>query len=335
MRIGVLGAGSMGGMHAQLLGGLPDVSEVLVVDTDPARAAAAAENAGGRAVSHSEALDQADALVIATPAGLHADAVEAALGRGLPVLCEKPLTDDMASSAALVQRVEAAGAHVEMGFQRRHDPGFVAARRQVANGSTGRIHLLRLTAFDPRVVDRPPESWPAGEIAPLFLHSSVHDFDFVRWISGQEVLALTVDGTRRDETRPADARGIETVVVSMRLSGGTLAMLEATWLHPSGYDIRAELVAEHAHLSVGLSPRTPAQHLDWTDPHDAWTGYLERFEVAYRAELISFLAAVRGERRPASAARDGLEALRIGVAATRSYAERRPIEMAEIPYGAV
>lgn len=335
MRIGVFGAGSMGGMHAQLLGGLPDVSEVLVVDTDPARAAAAAENAGGRAVSHDEALEQADALVIATPAGLHAAAVEAAIERGLPVLCEKPLTDDIASAAALMERVEAADAHVEMGFQRRHDPGFVAARQQVADGSTGRIHLLRLTAFDPLVADHPPESWPAGDIAPLFLDSSVHDFDFVRWMSGQEVVELTVNGTRRDEARPIDVRGVETAVVSMRLSGGTLAVLEATWLHPSGYDVRAELVAEHAHLSMGLSPRTPARHLDWTDARDAWTGYLDRFEAAYRAELIAFLAAVRGERPPASAARDGLQALRIAVAATRSYAERRPIDMAEILYGTV
>jgi myo-inositol 2-dehydrogenase / D-chiro-inositol 1-dehydrogenase len=327
MRVAVIGAGSMGGMHSQLLGGMPDV-EVLVVDADASRAAGVASNSGGRAVTEAQALDEADAVVVATPAFLHADQVEAAVARGLPVLCEKPLTEDLASSIALVELVERAGAHVQVGFQRRHDPGFMAARK--ALGDAGRIHLLRLTAFDPRVVDRTAESWGDGEAAPIFLHSSVHDFDFVRWMSGSEVTEVTVDGSRRDGSRPHDVRGVETAAVSMRLESGALAVLEATWLHPGGYDTRVEIVADRAHLTAGLSPRTPARHLDWTVASDAWTGYLERFEEAYRAELIAFLAAARGECPPASTARDGLEALRIAVAATRAYVERRTVSLSEV-----
>jgi myo-inositol 2-dehydrogenase/D-chiro-inositol 1-dehydrogenase len=317
----------MGGMHSQLLGGMPDV-EVLTVDADASRAAAVASNAGGRAVSEAQALDEADAVVVATPASLHVAPVEAAVERRLPVLCEKPLTEDLASSNALVELVERAGAHVQVGFQRRHDPGFMAARDAVADA--GRIHLLRLTAFDPRVVDRTAESWGDGEAAPIFLHSSVHDFDFVRWMSGSEVTEVSVAGSRRDGSRPDDVRGVETAAVTMRLASGALAVLEATWLHPSGYDTRVEVIAERAHVTAGLSPRTPAWHFDWTVASDAWTGYLERFEDAYRVELVAFLAAVRGESAPASTARDGLEALRIAVAATRAYVERRTVSLAEV-----
>lgn len=332
MRVAVIGAGSMGGMHSQLLGGLPDV-EVLVVDADASRAAAVASSAGGRAMTETEALDVADAVVVATPASLHAPLVEAAVARGLPALCEKPLTEELESSAALVELVERAGAHVEVGFQRRHDPGFVAARQAI--GGAGRIHLLRLTAFDPRVPDRTAESWGRGSAAPIFLHSSVHDFDFGRWMSGSEVAEVSVEGSRRDGSRPADVRDVETAIVTMRLENGTLAVLEATWLHPSGYDVRVEVLADRAHVTAGLSPRTPALHVDWTDPSDTWGWYLERFEVAYRKELEAFLAAARGECPPASRARDGLEALRIAVAATRAYVERRPVSLAEIPYGTV
>ena len=106
---------------------------------------------GGRSLEHDPALDQADAVVIATPAHLHAMTVEAAIARGIPALCEKPLTDDATTSAELVARVERASAHVEVGFHRRHDPAYAEARRRVADGSVGRLHLLRLTAFDPRV----------------------------------------------------------------------------------------------------------------------------------------------------------------------------------------
>jgi len=331
VRVAVIGAGSMGGMHALLLGGMDGVDEVLVVDADAERAAMAAAAAGGRAVELNAALSEADAIVVATPAHAHAEAVDAAMDRGLPVLCEKPLTDDLASSLELTRRVEASGAHVEMGFQRRHDAGFTAGRLAVADGSAGRIHLLRLTAFDPRSPGLMASAWPESEVAPLFLHSSIHDFDFVRWLSGEEVVEVSADGSRRDDARPEDPRGIETAVVTMRLAGGGIAVLEASWLHPNGYDIRAELLADAAHLTMGLSERTPARHLDWTPSVSAWTGYLERFEAAYRAELVAFLVACRGERPAASSARDGLEAMRIAVAATRAYSERRPVAIDEIP----
>jgi myo-inositol 2-dehydrogenase/D-chiro-inositol 1-dehydrogenase len=334
MRVAVIGAGSMGGKHAELLAGLPEVKEVLVVDTDAARAAAVAASIGpsGRAVDEGEAY-AADAVVVATPAPLHEAAVRTAVERDVPVLCEKPLTETLGTARALCEAVERAGAHVQMGFQRRHDPGFVAAREAIATGAAGKVHLLRLTAFDPLVPPRAASDWPEGEAAPIFLHSSIHDFDFARWLTGSEVVELTADGSRRDDPRPDDPRGLETAVVTMRHADGALTVLEATWLHPGGYDIRAELVAERAHLTMGLSPRTPARHHDWAgdgEPPAGWTGYLERFEPAYRAELIAFLAAVRGESPPTSSARDGLEALRIAVAATRAYRERRAVSPSEV-----
>lgn len=336
MRVAVIGAGSMGGMHASLLGAMDEVDELLVVDPDTRRAATVAAAAGGRAVSMEQALDLADAMVVATPAAIHAEAVEMAIAHGLPVLCEKPLTDALPSSVELTARVEGTGAHVEMGFQRRHDLGFAAARQVVADGTAGRIHLLRMTAFDPRGPERAISHWPKGDAAPVFLHSSVHDFDFLRWLTGEEVVEVSADGSGRGDSRPSDPRGIETAVVSMRLSGGGMAVLEASWLHPSGYDTRAELLADRAHLTMGLSVRSPARHLDWVQPDDAegppaWSGYLERFEPAYRAELTAFLAACRGERPPSSTARDGLEAMRIAVAATRAYCERRAVSLDEVP----
>ena len=336
MRVAVIGTGSMGGRHAQLLAGMPGVDEVMVVDAIPSRAEAVARDTGARVMEHDAALDAADAVVVATPAHLHASTVEGAIARGLATLCEKPLTDELDSSAALVASVEAAGAHVEVGFHRRHDPAYVDGRERVADGAAGRIHLLRLTAFDPRVTPRPIGEWTPGETAPLFLHSSIHDFDFVRWISGQEVVELTADGSGRDDPRPADARGVESATVSMRLSGGTLAVLEATWLHPAGYDSRVELVADRAHLSMGQSDRTPTEHLPSEDApaREPWSGYLDRFADAYRAELSAFVAAARGERPPASTARDGLEAHRIAIAATLAYVERRIVRLDEIRHRA-
>ena len=323
----------MGAEHASLLAEMREVIEVLVVDADAPRAEAVAAKVGGRAATLEEALDGADAAIVATPADMHAAIVDAALARGLPVLCEKPLTHDLPSSIELTRRVEAAGALVLLGFQRRHDPGYAAARAAVVDGTVGRIRLLHLTASDPRGAGRAASKWPQGDAAPIFLHSSIHDFDFARWMSGEEVIEVSAEGSGRHDPRPADPRGLETAVVTMRLESGALAVLEATWLHPTGYDNRVEVIGDNGHVTVGLSDRTPARHLEWpgSDDAHAWTGYVERFEPAYRAELVAFLAACRGERPPASTVRDGLEAMRIAVAATRAYSERRPVALSEIP----
>ena len=329
MKVAVVGAGGMGGAHADLLSAMDEVDGLYVVDADADRADEVAQRTGGTAVTFDAAMELADAIVIATPPELHRAEVEAALDAGLHVLCEKPLTDTLGSSIGLTERIEAEGAHVEVGFQRRHDAGYLAAREAAG---AGRIHLVRLTAHDPLVTALPPPTGPAPEVAPPFRDSSIHDFDMVRWLSGQEVVDVYVEAGRRDGDRPDDPRLIESAVISMRLSGGSLAVLDCSWLHPSGYDNRIELLTETAAVTGGLSPRTPSHHADWpTEPAEPWSGYRERYEPAYRAELEAFLACCRGVRPPISSARDGLEAMRIAVAATRSHVERRRVALDEIP----
>jgi len=329
MKVAVIGAGSMGGMHADLLGAMDEVDGLFVVDADASRADEVATRNRGTAVSFDDAVARADAIVIATPPELHRSAVDPALDAGLHVLCEKPLTDSLASTIELTERVERDGAHLEVGFQRRHDAGYLAARKAAGEG---RIHMVRLTAHDPLVPLREATPGPPPEVAGSFRDSSIHDFDMARWLSGQEVREVFVQAGRRDGSRPDDPREIETAVISMRLSGGSLAVLDQSWLHPTGYDNRIELISETAAVTGGLSPRTPSWHADWPlDQPQTWNGFLDRYEDAYRAELRAFLACCRGEREPTSSARDGLEAMRIAVAATRSHVEHRPVSLEEIP----
>jgi myo-inositol 2-dehydrogenase/D-chiro-inositol 1-dehydrogenase len=330
MRVAVLGTGIMGGLHAELLAASAEIDEVLVADLDPERAAAVARAAGGRAIDPREVWAAADALVVATPSEAHAAAVEAAVRAGMPVMCEKPLAGTLAEAIRLTELVESTGAAVQLGFQRRFDAGFAEARRLVASGELGRLHFLRLTARDPRI-EPDVRGDDELETAGMFLHSSVHDFDMARWLSGQEVDELTAIATRRDDAYPA-VSDLEIAVVTMRLSDGTLAVLEATLLDPAGYDTRAELIGERDSAAVGLGPRTPIRRLDPAlRPAQAWDHYLVRFRDAYAAELAAFLAVVRGERAAPVTARDGLEAMRIAVAATTSVRERRAVALAEIP----
>lgn len=332
MRVAVLGTGTMGRLHAELLAGKPGVSELLVADVDAARARAAAQAAGARPVDPGAVVEQADAIVIATPPEAHGAALQAAVEAGIPALCEKPLSATLADTIRLVELVEARGATVQVGFQRRFDAGFAGARRLRLDGALGRIHLLRLAAHDPVQAPREGVDPPGLDAAPLFLGSSVHDYDVARWLTGQEVVEVHAEAAGRDEPSPAALSRIETAVVTLRLSAGALAVVDSTLLNPAGYDIRGEIVGSLDSAAIGLGPRTPMRRLDppWR-PGAAWGHYLERFRDAYDAELGTFLAVARGERASPCTARDGLEAARIAVAATWSYLERRRVRLEEVP----
>lgn len=330
MRIALIGAGRIGQLHGRLLAAQPGVDEVIVTDVDAARSTATATEVGGRAVpTVEEALGGADAAVIAASTDAHGRLVIAAADRGLPVFCEKPLAFDLPETRAVVEHVERLGVPVQVGFQRRFDPGFVAARRMVEAGELGTVYLVRLVAHDH---EPPPDAYiPVS--GGLFRDSSIHDFDALRWVTGQEVEEVYADGSVRGFEVFARHDDVDTGAVILRLADGTLAVLGQTRHDPRGYDIRMEVVGSRDSVAVGLSGRTPLHSLEPAGPAfagPAWTSFLARFEEAYRRELLAFLEVARGELASPCTAHDALEAMRVSVAATLSRKEHRPVRLAEV-----
>ncbi len=330
MKIALIGAGRIGQLHGRLLAAQPGVDRLIVADIDAARARATAEVAGGTvAGSVDEALDGADAVVVAASTDAHARLVHAAADRRLPVFCEKPLAFDLAETREVVEHVERAGIAVQVGFQRRFDPAYREARRMVETGELGTVYLVRLIAHD----HQPPPDEYIPVSGGLFRDSSIHDFDALRWVTGHEVVELYADGSVRGFEVFARNGDVDTAAVVLRLDDGTLAVLGQTRHDPRGYDIRMEIVGSRDSVSVGLADRTPLRSLEAagpTFPGPAWTTFLTRFEEAYRAELLEFLRVARGEVPSPCSARDGLEAMRISVAATRSRVEHRPVRLEEV-----
>jgi myo-inositol 2-dehydrogenase/D-chiro-inositol 1-dehydrogenase len=330
MKIALLGAGRIGQLHGRLVAGQPDVTEVIVADTDPGRAREAADATGGRiAGGAEEALDAADAAIITATTDAHPGLVALALDRHLPVFCEKPLALELDITIELVERIERASAVFQLGFQRRFDPAYVEARRLVETGELGRVYLVRLIAHDH---EPPPDAYiPVS--GGLFRDSSIHDFDALRWVTGVEVEELYAAGSVLGFPIFERYDDVDTGAVILRMTDGTLAVLGQTRHDPRGYDIRMEIVGSGDAVTVGLGANTPLRSLEADAPPmpgPAWTTFLTRFEPAYRAELLTFLRVARGEIPSPCTARDGLEAMRISVAATRSRIENRPVRLAEI-----
>jgi len=329
MRIALLGAGRIGAMHAGLLAELVDPASLVVADVDSDRARVVAETLRAGTSSVDEAIASADALVIAASSTAHAPLIRAGLERGIPIFCEKPLAPDLAETQRLVDEIESAGVPFQLGFQRRFDAGYREARRMIEADELGRLYVLRLAGHDP---EPPHESYiPAS--GGLFQDFSVHDFDVTRWLTGQEFVEVYADGDVLGFPVFAKYGDVDTAVATMRLSGGTRAVLTTTRHDPLGYDIRTEIFGSCDSVSVGLGPQTPMRSLEPGVPPPAgpaWSMFIDRFTDAYRAELRAFVKVVRGEEQSACTARDGLEALRVAVAATRSLREHRPVMVAEV-----
>jgi myo-inositol 2-dehydrogenase / D-chiro-inositol 1-dehydrogenase len=329
VKIALLGAGRIGQLHGKLVGSEPDV-EVVVHDVDAGRARAAADAIGGTvAPSLDAALGAADATLIAASTNAHATLVRAAVDAGLPTFCEKPLAFDLEDTVELVERIEAAGVPVQVGFQRRFDPAYVEARRLVESGDLGTVYLVRLIAHDH---EPPPDAYiPVS--GGLFRDSSIHDFDALRWVTDQEVVEVYAAGSVRGFPVFARHDDVDTGAAILTLADGTLGVLGQTRHDPLGYDIRMEIVGSLDSVAVGLGACTPLRSLEPDAPPmpgPAWTTFLTRFETAYRLELLAFLQVARGERSSPCTARDALQAMRISVAAGRSRAEHRPVRLEEI-----
>jgi myo-inositol 2-dehydrogenase/D-chiro-inositol 1-dehydrogenase len=267
--------------------------------------------------------------VVAAATSAHAELVVSAARRGIPAFCEKPVAPDVAGTRAVLAEVAAAGTVLQVGFQRRFDAGYRAARDAVAAGELGRIYTIRMVGADR---EPPPEHYLPTS-GGIFRDLHIHDFDALRWVTGREVTEVYAAGANQPGSAFARCGDYETTGALLRLDDGTLATLAGSRSNPAGYDIRMELAGAGGTVVIGLDERTPVRSaqpaVPWpADP--AYTGFLDRFAAAYTAELGAFLEVVQGHRPNPCDGAEALEALYVAEAAQLSADEHRPVAVAEV-----
>ncbi|MEU9382287.1 Gfo/Idh/MocA family oxidoreductase [Streptomyces sp. NPDC048279] len=332
MRIGVIGTGRIGTIHANTLSRHREVGSLILSDVDPARAQDLAHRLGETAAPGADEIFKwgVDAVVITTATSAHADLIGRAARSGLPVFCEKPVALDLPGTLHALAEVEKAGTVLQMGFQRRFDKGYAGAREAVRSGRLGRLHTVRALTSDQS--PPPPEWLPLS--GGLFRDTLIHDFDVLRWVTGREVVDVYATGSDAGPAMFREAGDVDTGAALLTLDDGMLATATATRLNGAGYDVRMELSGERDTVVVGLDDRTPVASTEPTGPPPAdkpWPGFLERFGPAYEAELCAFVDVVRGGLANPCDGREALQALRIAEACEVSRHERRPVALAEIP----
>jgi myo-inositol 2-dehydrogenase / D-chiro-inositol 1-dehydrogenase len=289
LRVGVVGAGVMGLDHvARLAHRVSGARVSAIIEPDAGRSAAAVDAApGARAFSRIEdALDAGavDAVLVATPGPFHEPVLVPVLEAGLPVLCEKPLTPDSASSErilALEQTLDRP--HVQLGFMRRFDTEYRQLRELVESGDAGELLALRGVHRNPSVAD-------AYTQRMLITDSVVHEFDVLPWVAGSSVAAVEVRHMKRNPTSPAHLR--EPILVLIELANGVLVDVEMNVSARFGYQVATEAVFESGVARIGQ----PAGLQRWSAgavavaEHQSFT---TRFAAAYDAQVQSWVDAVR------------------------------------------
>lgn len=255
MRIGLIGTGRIGSFHAGVLSRHPSVDALVVTDTDPVRAAAVADRTGASAVGSAAEVFGAgvDAVVIASATAAHAELIVRAARAGLPAFCEKPVALDLAGTLDALRATQGAGSVLQLGFMRRFDAGYMAARAAVRGGALGRLHTVRTVTSDPA----PPPAAYLPLSGGLYRDCLIHDFDMVRWVTGREVTRVYATGSDGGPPMFREAGDVDTAAALLTLDDGTLVTATATRCNGAGYDVRMELAGELDQIAVGLDDRTP------------------------------------------------------------------------------
>ena len=329
LRIGVVGIGRIGALHFETLARLDGVS-LSLSDADPIRAAEVAGPLGAATAVTPEVLleNGVDALVIATSTQSHVPLLRLAAAAGVPAFCEKPVALELAALAEVSDAVAAAGITVQVGFQRRFDPGFRAARDAVVSGALGTLLLVRAATHDPAP---PPEAYIATS-GGIFRDLNIHDFDAIRYVTGEEIVEVYADGAVRETDWFARHNDVDAAVAAIRLSGGGLGIVSGARHDSLGYDVRLELFGAADSIVVGLDSRSPLRSVEPAAEQGGlgYRNFLERFEQAYREELAVFVETVRSGGESACSLDDARAALSVALAADRSRQERRPVRPEQV-----
>ncbi|PSL02733.1 myo-inositol 2-dehydrogenase/D-chiro-inositol 1-dehydrogenase [Haloactinopolyspora alba] len=330
MRVGFVGVGRIGAAHAQVVRDHPAVSEVRIADADPARARVVADDLGVTALDRTaDAFSGVDAVVVAAATSAHAELLTAAARAGLPVFCEKPVAPDIAGTLDVLDEVTKADIPHQIGFQRRFDAGYTAARQALAAGALGELRRAHVITAD---AEPPPPSYVPTS-GGIFRDCHVHDFDVLRWVTGREVVDVYATGANRGAAVFGDNGDVDESAAVLTLDDGTLATVQGSRYNGGGYDVRMELAGTAGTHVVGLDEHAA---LISAEPDVAFPSgnpfreFWSRFRPAYQAEINAFVELARGERESACTVADALETSYVAEAATLSRAQHRPVRIDEV-----
>ena len=330
IRLGVIGAGRIGKLHARNLSFMVPNAEILAVSDvyrEAAEQCAAECHIPKATADHREIMDNPDidAIFICSSTDTHSQMIIEGAEAGKHIFCEKPIDFDLARIDKALSAVEKAGVKLQIGFNRRFDPSFKHARELVAAGKIGTPHVVRITSRDP---EAPPISYVKVS-GGLFLDMTIHDFDMCRYLLGENVTEVYAVGTSLVDPEIGKAGDIDTALITLTYESGAYCAIDNSRQAVYGYDQRIEVFGSEGCIVVGN--RTPYEGTLYTsdtvqNPMPLYF-FLERYNESYIEEVRQFITAIQQNNPSPVPGIDGKIPVVMGLAAQQSLKERRPVEV--------
>jgi myo-inositol 2-dehydrogenase/D-chiro-inositol 1-dehydrogenase len=332
LKIGVVGAGRIGKVHAETVAFRiheAELAAIADVNTDAARALAS-RCGGARVAGSAEELlrDPAiDAVLICSSTDTHADLIIAAARAGKHVFCEKPIDFNLSKIDRALESVESAHVKLQIGFNRRFDANFARVRKAIITGEIGTPHLLHIIR-DPA----PPPISYVKVSGGMFLDMTIHDFDMARFLIGDEVTEVYAAAGVRVDPEIGEAGDVDTAVITLRFANGVIATIDNCRKAPYGYDQRVEVLGSAGSIATeNCYPNRAIISTAESVRRDLPLNFfMDRYLDSFANELQAFVeAVVKNQPTPVTGA-DGRAPVVMALAALKSYEEGRPVRIAEI-----
>jgi len=330
VRIGMIGAGRIGRVHAETIAmGLPDAELCAVSDIyfDAARQCADLYRIPKAVKSHREIMQDPDidAIFICSSTDTHSQMIIEGAQAGKHIFCEKPIDFDLGRIDQALDAVNQAGVNLQIGFNRRFDTNFRRARQAVQDGKLGTPHIIRITSRDPQ----PPPLEYIKVSGGLFMDMTIHDFDMSRYLMGEEVVEVYAAGAALIDPKIGQADDIDTAIVTLTYENGAYCIIENSRQAVYGYDQRIEVFGTKGCVVIDNQQPNTAMILTQggieRDPPPYF--FLERYKDAYREEALEFIASIQEKRPPVVTGIDGKISILMAMAANQSLQERRPVRI--------
>ena len=332
LKVGIIGAGRIGQVHAKSITfHIPQAEIVAISDIFVDGAKKVAEELGipNYYQDYHEILNnpEIDAVLICSSTDTHADIACEAAEAGKHIFCEKPVDLTVAKIKKVIDAVNKAGVKLQIGFNRRYDHNFAYIKELSNEGKLGDLQIIKITSRDP---EAPPVKYVKVS-GGIFLDMTVHDFDMARFIGG-EVDEVYANATVMVDPAIGECGDVDTALVALKFKSGAIGVIDNCRRACYGYDQRLEVFGSDGQATASNDTPTNVAFINEngnvTDKPLYF--FLERYMQSFIDEMTEFIDAVVNDKDTKTTVYDGLEALRLGLAAKLSVAEHRPVKLSEI-----
>jgi myo-inositol 2-dehydrogenase/D-chiro-inositol 1-dehydrogenase len=333
VNFGIIGAGRIGKVHAETLTfRLPEARILAIADVNREAAQAVAARCGIPNVAESSAEILADpridAVLICSSTDTHAELIVQAARAGKHIFCEKPIAVTLGPIDCALAAVSAAGVKLQIGFNRRFDANFSRVRQAIASGEIGSPRMLHIISRDPAP---PPLSYIRAS-GGIFMDMTIHDFDMARFLTGDEVQEIYTAGAVMVDPGIGEAGDLDTALIVLRFRNGVIGTIDNSRQAAYGYDQRVEILGSEGKIATeNCYPNQATVSTGKVVRRDLPLHFfMDRYTESFTNEMRSFVTAVRENRPTEVTGTDGRIPVVMGLAARKSYDERRPVRLEEV-----